>query len=280
MTKQMQKLIQRSKKEISSTYKDLSIQFSLDGFSFCIKDVPSKEILLVTEYVFDTKIATPHLLLEKVTQIFETDKELQSDFKSVTAIHKNELVTQVPQELFDENHLKSYLNYNIKTLPSDFIAFDNLQTIGAKNVYIPYVNINNFLFQNFGEFTYKHHSTVLIEQLVTDCSYLTNEDFIFVNVGYNSMDILVFKNGTFSLYNSFFFTSKEDFLYYILFTVEQLELDLQKLELFFTGTIGSDFETYKITYDYIKNVSFLIPKHDFFEKSEHFFPHSNYTIVS
>ncbi len=275
----MQKLIQKNNKEISSKHKSLSIQFSLDGFSFCIKDILTKQIVLLTEYAFDSTIETPNLLLEKIQHIFENDKALQDEFDKVIAIHQNQLVTQVPDVFFDEDNLKSYLDYNIKTFSSDYITFDDITPLKAKNVYIPYVNINNFLFQNFGEFEFKHHSTVLLEKL-TKLHKNNFEDTMYVNVSYKNLDIIVFKKEQLTLCNSFQYNSKEDFLYYVLFVVEQLELETSLFQLFFTGNITKDFTTFTLIKEYVKNVNFLEPEYDFLEKSEHFFPHSNYILLS
>jgi len=278
MTKKMQKLKQKSNKEIVSEHKSLSIQFSLDGFSFCIRDSVTNEILVLTEYPFSQTLSSPSLLLDKITQIFESDKDLQIDFDTVKAIHENRLVTQVPNDFFDESRLKSYLSYSIKTLASDFVAYDDL-TIGVKNVYVPYVNVNNFLFENFGEFEFKHHSTLLIEQLTEKYNQYEN-DIMFIHVTHSNADILIFRNGKFVLFNSFSFQCKEDFIYYILFCAEQLNMNPDEFSLYFAGHIINDFETYSITHEYIKNIEFLQPNHDFLEKSDFFFPHSHYTLLS
>ncbi len=278
MIPEMQKLRKKNNKEIISQHKKLSIQFSLDGFSFCVKDIPTNEILVVTEYVFKERLNTPNLLLDKIVEAFETDKDLQADFEKVTAIHRNKLSTIVPNALFDEQHIKSYLNYTIQTLSSDLVVFDDLK-IEAKNVYIPYVNINNYLFQNFGEFEYKHHSTLFIEEIL-DRKEEFNTNSLFVNVSYSNVDVIIIKDSEFSLYNSFSYNTKEDFIYYILFCVEQLEMDINEFTLYFSGNIIHEFDIYKIAYDYIKNIEFLTPNHDFFKKSEFFFDHSLYTLVS
>ncbi|CAL2092273.1 conserved hypothetical protein [Tenacibaculum sp. 190524A05c] len=275
----MQKLIQKNKEEISSKHKSLSIQFSLDGFSFCVKDIPSGEILLLTAYTFESSMDTPHELSEKIQSIFEAEKELQIEFDQIIAIHQNQLATQIPDAYFDENHLKTYLDYNIKTFSSDYITFDNLPSLEAKNVYIPYVNVNNFLFQNFGEFEFKHHSTVLLEQLITNHD-ASIEDTMYVNVSHKYLDIVVFKKDQLRLYNSFQYNSKEDFLYYILFVSEQLELDPSEFQLLFSGNITKDFTNFTLTKEYIKNVDFLKPSYNFLDESEHFKPHSNYILLS
>ena len=279
MMVKMKKLIQKNRKEITSKHKSLSIQFSLDGFSFCIKDISSKEPLLLSEYTFNKTLENPHLLEEKIKNIFETDKELQVEFDRITAIHQNQLVTQIPEDFFDENNLKSYLDYNIKTFSTDYITYDNLESLEAKNVYIPYVNVNNFLFQNFGEFEYKHHSTILLEHLVKNHSK-DSKDSMYVNVSQKSIDIIIFKQGHFTLFNSFQYNSKEDFLYYILFVAEQLELNNESFQLYFLGNINQDFSTFVLVKEYVKNVNFIEVDNNSLEESEHFFPHSNYILLS
>jgi hypothetical protein len=275
----MQKLIQTNKKEISSKHKSLSIQFSLDGFSFCIKDIPTKQVLLLSEYTFDKTLENPHLLQEKIQHIFETDKELQIDFDKVIAIHQNQLATQIPNDFFDEDNLKQYLDYNIKTFSSDYITYDKLENLQAKNVYIPYVNVNNFLFQNFGEFEFKHHSTILLENLVQK-QINSTDNTMYINVSNKSIDIIVFKKEQLTLYNSFQYNTKEDFLYYILFVSEQLELNTADFKLFFIGKITEDFSTFKLVKEYVEQVDFLEAEHSFTENSEHFLPHSNYILLS
>lgn len=275
----MKKLIQKNNKEISSKNKSLSIQFSLDGFSFCVKDIPSNEIILLTKYSFDNSIESPNLLLEKIQSIFETDKELQVEFDKIIAIHQNQLTTQIPSEFFDEDNLKTYLDFNIKTFESDYITFDNLPSLEAKNVYIPYVNINNFLFQNFGEFEFKHHSTILIEKIfeVHKGSFSNN---LYIHVNETTLDVIVFKNGNFTLYNSFQYNAKEDFLYYILFVSEQLELDILSIQIRLLGSVSENSDIFTLSKEYIPNIEFLEPTSDFLENSETFVPHSNYLLLS
>ncbi|WP_198943172.1 DUF3822 family protein [Polaribacter tangerinus] len=234
---------------------ELSIQFNLDGFSFSIYNNSQKKTVYFCEYQFEETQNTPSSLLEKIKEIFKTDIHLQGDFLSVTVIHQNNLSTIVPNLFFDEEKLESYLKYNVKTLTTDFITYDSLANFNAKNVYIPYVNINNYLFQNFGSFEYKHHTTVLIEKIVA--INRSNEKTMYVNVTKNSLDIVVLDAKKLLLSNSFFYSSKEDFIYYILFVAEQLKLDTTLFSLYLMGDISLDSDTYNITYKYIKNIYFL-----------------------
>lgn len=259
-------------------YKSLSIQFSLDGFSFCISNSETKDPILFSKYNFSASIKTPELLLEEIIKIFNSDKDLQQDFSSVFAIHQNNLATLVPNELFDRNNLAPYLNYTVKTLKTDFITYDVLDATSASNVYIPYVNINNYLFQNFGEFEYKHHSTVLIDKLL-NYSKENSEQQFFVHVSPSELDIVICKEGKLIFYNSFSYSTKEDFIYYILFTAEQLKMDPDSFQLTFIGDIEKESDLYSITYTYVRNIHFMNTINNFFADSEDFANHANFILI-
>ncbi|WP_408024695.1 DUF3822 family protein [Tenacibaculum sediminilitoris] len=275
------KQLQKKTKKTSAfaQYKNLSIQFSLDGFSFCISNSETKEPLIFSEYAFFPSIASPELLLEKIIRIFDTNKDLQQDFTKVFAIHQNSLATLVPNKIFDRNNLVPYLKYTVKTLKTDFITYDLHRIIAANTVYIPYVNINNYLFQNFGEFEYKHHSTVLIDKLLTYSEKDFEEQF-FVHVSPNYLDVMVCKEGKLLFYNTFTYNTKEDFIYYILFTAEQLQMDPNIFQLTFIGDIKKESDLYSITYTYVRNIHFMNPVNSFFADSEDFSNHSNFILIN
>ncbi|MFT4575142.1 MAG: hypothetical protein ACI9SI_000040 [Polaribacter sp.] len=268
------------KKTINNIIKDnyrkaLSIQFSLGGFSFCISNLQTKEIQNFTSYTFDTVIPSPEALLTEIEALYIENTILKQAFESITIIHQNNLSTLVPAPLFDENELHVYLDYNIKTLANDYVAFDTLTQLDIKNVYVPYVNINNFFFQKFGEFDYKHHATVLIDKLILH-SKNNSEKKLFVNVTNNNFDIVVVENSKLLFYNSFSFRTKEDFIYYILFTAEQLQLNPEELLLYFIGNIEEESELYHTTYQYIRNVAFIKIDNTFFDNEKDISNHTNY----
>jgi hypothetical protein len=255
---------------------ELSIQFSLDGFSFCVLDTDTKENIYFKEYQFEKTLNSPEDLLEKISTIFKQDTNLQMAYTGVSVIHQNSLSTIVPDKYFNKNTLVSYLDFNIKILKTDFIAFDNLIAMDAKNVYVPYVNINNYLFQNFGEFEYQHHSTVLLEKLLKLAG--SDQKKMYVNVSKRSFDIVVLENKKLIFSNIFSYETKEDFIYYILFTAEQIKLDTAVFNLYFLGEINIDSEIYKIAYKYIKNIFFLESKNSIFKDLE-IANHSNYILL-
>jgi hypothetical protein len=233
---------------------DLSIQISLNGLSFCILNRDTNTITYLKHFNEHRKL-NPFDALDFLKHLFNTELELQQDFTNIHVIYVNDLATMVPKSLFNEDLLADYLKFNSKILKSDFIAFDTLEINDSVNVYVPYVNINNYIFETFGSFTYNHFSTILIEKILQIEKH-TDDVKLYVHVNKEHFELVITNKGNLILYNTFDYSSKEDFIYYILFTAEQLELNPEKIKLIFLGDIDKDSELYHITYKYIRYISF------------------------
>ena len=258
---------------------ELSIQISLSGLSFCVLDRTTNTISYLKTLTFDKQLI-PLEVLDQLKHYFNTEETLQQPFNEVKVIHDNNLSTLVPKPLFDENYLADYLKFNSKILRTDFITYDSISINESVNVYVPYININNFIFEKFGDFTFKHVSTILIEEILKTEKNLGTPK-AYVNVSKDHFEILIVKNSKLLLFNSFAYHTKEDFIYYILFTLEQLKLDPETISLIFLGEIDTDDELYAITYKYIRLV-FLGNREDNFKYGTNAQPASNqynYAII-
>lgn len=233
---------------------ELSIQVSLNGLSFSILNRNTLTIRNIKHFNF-LKKETPFYTLTRLKKVFEEEECLKANFSKVLVIHQNQLSTIVPNAIFEPEALADYLKFNAKILQTDFVTYDEIKPNKSVNVYVPYVNINNYIFERYGAFTYKHATTILIENLLQHQTNDSNSKMV-VNVISNRFDLLIIKKNKLEFYNSFDFNSKEDFLYYILFTAEQLKLDPETFQLEMIGAIKKDDELYAIAYKYIRHVSF------------------------
>ena len=232
----------------------MSIQVDLNGLSFCILDLKSKSVSFFEKITFETK-QTPLATLSVLKETLSSNTAFSDDFSSVLVIHQNELSTLVPQVLYEEAHNADYLKFNSKILRTDFITHDTLESLDIVNVYIPYVNINNYIFDTFGEFTYKHASSILIETLLS--KNLSDSDYMFLNIDGEILEVLVSNQKSVKLFNRFEFAATDDFLYYTLFVVEQLQLDRETLQVKILGNIQEDDDNFKAIYKYIRHVSIM-----------------------
>ncbi|WP_299897626.1 DUF3822 family protein [uncultured Aquimarina sp.] len=231
----------------------LSIQVSLNGLSFCIAN-SEKEIIALEQDNFGIHLS-PEQVLDKIKYVFDHHPKFNNDFESVEVIYQNDLYTCVPKALFDEEQLKEYLKYNIKVLENDFIAYDELHQHDIIIVYVPYANINNFFFDTFGTFTYRHAATMLVDTLLAK-EKNSDSTKIYAHMNAASFDLVITSKGKLLLTNSYLYANEEDFLYYVMFAAEQLRLNPEEFELIFLGDITERSSCYTIAYTYIRHISF------------------------
>ncbi|WP_290478002.1 MULTISPECIES: DUF3822 family protein [unclassified Leeuwenhoekiella] len=232
----------------------LSIQVSLDGFSFCIKNISDDRLIDSDRFPFEY-VHSPEQALVKIKEVFSTLPQLNNTFHEVVVIYDNELFTVVPENLFDQNNLADYLKFNTKILKTDFTVYDELEELDLINVYIPFSNINNFFFDHFGTFTFYHSQSVFLKSVLTDQHPSEDLKEVCVHVSKTSISIIARKNKQLLLNNRFNYENAADCVYYILYCYEQLQLDPEINPIILKGAIDENDETYRLIYDYIRSVS-------------------------
>ncbi|GAB1855517.1 DUF3822 family protein [Flavobacteriaceae bacterium MHTCC 0001] len=235
------------------THHTLSIQISLSGLSFCVLNTKTKRISSFEQIEFDKRL-NPLETLGQLMHYFDVRDYLQAEFDDITVIHENDISTLVPKALFNADHLADYLKFNSKILKSDYLSYDVLKHGDTVNVYVPYVNINNYIYEAFGAFTYKHFSTILLDYVLENKKQ-SSADTIYVHVSKDHFEIIIVENNGLKLYNTYEYINAEDFIYYILFTIEQLNYNPETIHIELFGKVSTDSPLYKITYKYIRNIN-------------------------
>ena len=242
-----------NKKNISQL--KLSIQVRLDGLSFCILDSHTGNISWYRKVSFP-KEHNPGRTLEEIENVYKEENALQDIFKEITLLFSNDLYSIVPSEYFIEEDASTYLKFNTKILGTDVVESDRI-TGELINVYIPYTNITNYFFDRYGEFEFKHTASELIKYALELSP--ENETTSYLNNFKGYFDLAIVKEGSLLFCNTFNYETPEDFIYYLLFTAEQLDLDPGNFNLILLGNIFTEMEEYKIAYTYIKNIEMLKP---------------------
>lgn len=254
-------MIKKKKSNITdladTNFKKLSIQVSLNGLSFCVADTVSHNVLHSDIISFQEE-CLPEKLLNHLKALFQKYQLDEMKFDEVSVIHRNTLFTLVPKPLFDQNSLSDYLKFNTKILPNDALAFDEFDHQDMVNVYVPYTNVNNYIYELFGEFTFFHDGTIIISTLLNNADSSENP-ICYVHVSDTQLDICILDSKKLLLYNSFQYKTKEDFTYYVLFVLEQLELDVSTVNVKFFGAIEEDDPAYSMCLNYINNMVIFIP---------------------
>ena len=185
---------------------------------------------LHSNFFLEKKIKTEFLsdFLEKIL----ADKNIYDKrIDDVTVHFDNEFFSFVPKDLFDEDHKKEYLKYITEIKQDDFISHDSINELNIKNVFIPYVNINNLLINKFKEIDYFHYNSTLLKKLVNENSNYEKKENLFCIISYKKFKIVMLKKNRLVFFNCFNYKNSTDILYFLLSVCQNIDLNLNKISL-------------------------------------------------
>lgn len=252
---QSRSLIDKALQPEDSKYCRLSIQLSLDGFSFCILDQQREKYLALASWDFQN--VSNNLALSLLLKDFlPTIQWLEQDFRETAIIIETPQCTLVPNPLFKQEHAEQYLRFNHYVDHDHQVRHDYLPLLDAENIWAVHGNILQLLKDHIPAAHIHHHSSSLIEALMLQNKNRGNEESVFVNVRKSRFDVVVLKGNNLLLYNAFNYRTKEDFAYFLVYVLEFLELNPEKVEVTLLGEIVKDSALYGITYKYVRNIRF------------------------
>lgn len=197
--------------------KRLSVQVGLTGLSFYGFDENGKNFHHQTQY----HQSTPETLVQEISLLKEAHKIDFKTFNQLEVYHDNPWSTFVPKTFFKEELLPEYLKYNIQLQPEDYLVYDIIAGNDMVNVYLPFVNVNNYFLDHFGVFQYKHFSSVLVEKALK-AEAVTGKQAVYLHLQAGTFYLIAIKQGKLQLFNLFEYQCAEDILYFILNTAESV----------------------------------------------------------
>jgi len=237
---------------------NLSMQLNTSIFRICITDSETNRCLFIEDYTLEN-ILYPEQLIEQLNHIFEQHEVLQAGFWKTIKLAIKELdFSLIPTTLFDKQYAKDYLKINSgKQVEEEDIFYYSQKSTDAISIFSANKKIINWISAHYPgkAITVIHHTTPLIEGILYD-SKGESEKRVFAHVEQKVVTIVVRSAKGLEFCNSFYFSSSEDFIYFVLFVYHQLNLNPEKNVLQLFGEITTDSDIYKKLLTYIRNVSF------------------------
>jgi len=259
----------------------LSILAGTDQLACSVLDIQANKFIAIQELQFendDSFKSTCDLLKQQGSDSFYS-----GEYSSVTAALVHPLSTLIPVPLFDPESSDNYLQFN-HGKDVGTAAHDLIPETDAQNVYALPENIDAIIKRAFPNVQVCHFSTTLLESLLVQHKNSTEQQ-IFVHLLPTRLCVTVLNEGKLILYNTYPHKTKEDVVYYILFVMEQLKLNAEKIPLSLYGEIQKSSEVFKLLEKYVKDVQFgsrpkninyslkfqEIPGHYYYNLFNHFF---------
>lgn len=234
----------------------MSIQINLDGLSFCIFNPALGCIESIYNLAWQGK--TSEAVQAEIKDFLHSEHELKQDFDTIKVLHNNDLFAFVPKVLFNTNSLEQYLKFNIKLHQNSIISHEQIPALESVNVYLPNVQVNKILQDTYGMFEYQHFTTELLMMLLPHSQKY--KQVVYAHFDQKAFHLIIFQEQKMVLFNRFSYEDDMDMLYYLLFSLEQLEIDTEKIPVFLLGDIIRNSDKYRLMYHYIRFLYFLPPQ--------------------
>ena len=242
-----------------STGYHLSIQLGIEHFSYCLLNTTTFTYDYIKNYSLNSKDNTA----TEISEIINKDAILKAEFFSQSIAFVNFPSTLVPDKLYKEEEAKTLLAFNTKVIGT--VLVDKIMSQQAYLIYSVPESILTIVSNFFPNAKYKAQDSILIEQY----SKLNNEKkntYIYLNE--QKVSVTIFNGDKMIFNNSFKFTSKEDLLYYVLFSFEQLNISPDTINVTVFGNIEGTDESFSLMYEYIRNIKLGKRPHQFIFPTE------------
>jgi hypothetical protein len=226
-----------------------------DDFAVSVLDMESNKIIALQVYAFSQLKGIDDLCL-KMSHVFEENVLfMDTNFRQVIFAFGGNKSTLVPDPLYNPASAGQLLYFNHPEAVSENIHTDHLKRIAAKNIFAVPKVLENLIQDKFPQASVHHTSTAFIESVLLN-NKNREEKIVTVHVHLTGFEIIVSKRNELILYNNFRYQSAEDFIYYVLFVYEQLQLNPESTPLIFTGAAERSSAIYITTQKYIRNIQF------------------------
>lgn len=218
----------------------LSIELSEKSISYCIVDKNKYRCYLLFSQNYES---------QNLLKILNEDEFITREFLSKSISFVNFPNTLIPKELYNEKDKKNIFSVN-HSLTNEELVIDEL-----KSKIINLYGIPNTIFQTvknvIPEAIIRSNSSILINNFLS-LNNLQETMFLFLKDSY--INIVVTKGDSLIFQNKFEYQTKEDLLFYVLFSIQQLNFSNEEINTVIYGNISK--EEYNILYQYIRNIKF------------------------
>lgn len=169
--------------------------------------------------------------------------------------------TLVPTTLFNADSASDYFKLNLCAEFDETLYHESLKPAEATNVYAVPNGVVNYLNSIKSPKKILHHSTVLLNSLML--SSQNNNPQVFINIGIGCFDFVVLNNNKLQNHVYYEYTSNEDFVYFTLNALRQLNFNPQSTPITFMGEVEERAPMLQLLRKYVASINLLIPQYPF-----------------
>ncbi len=236
----------------------LSLFISQSSFIFAVSANNFKDIIQIGHIEISNAPGLNQSFSEKIVFLLNNYQLAQKKFEKVIISVLNKDFTIVPEAYSNSSDLKEFLSFS-----SGITEIKNPLTHTIKNVKFCYVfeqELSQALERLYSHAIIKHAGAINNELFFSNHSLVNANLFLTINDGF--IELAAKQKSDLLFYNVFNYENNEDILYYLLFMMEQFNLNPLQIKLFISGQLPTDDSLILSIKKYIKQVNFVVHNPD------------------
>lgn len=227
----------------------MSILINRNGLSFVIIDTLVSKVIAYS-YLELPDYDNPKEYCYFVNKELKTNGFCAYEYKNISIVYQTNKSVLIPDNLYSESFKVKFFELNTKLEDNEIVLHNNISQMGAKKLFAIPECIYDGIQNNFLNAKIYHQSTGVIKLTYIQKTF----NSIYLSLHKNSFDIQIFNKEKLILDNSFMFKAKEDLLYYLLYTFEQLNLDPKKQKITLFSSYDAPSGNIEFIKDYISEI--------------------------
>lgn len=240
---------------------NITILFREDGFSYLLSQKADGKLVGLADYNLENRVMA-HAgikagnLLKDFASFVMNHPWLGKPFNKPRVLVSNRLVTLMPAPLFDSNHMELYLEFNVSKPAGFIVSADYLADIEAWNIYAFHEEWSRQIPIVIPDAKIRHAASAFIQSGILFCRLNRLSEAIIIQPGTDWFEMAYFARNNLTFYNTYHYHTREDFVYFVLFALEQLNLNPEIIPVWLTGDVEEGSPLHTILTRYIRHVSF------------------------
>jgi len=220
---------------------DLLIHIGTGKLQYAIIDKVRDELKALAEYELP-EISNLNDLIFAIEKLPESKQEFKYPFSKIRISFDSYKFTFIPEELYENENEQEYSKF-INPLPSDLILTNRIRSAKIRNIFAIDTNFNAALNQIFQKPRIYSQATSFIEGIKK-----TNPDrngtCLFIDFHSDHIQIACLKKSELAFYNILECINADEFNYFVLNTIEAINLDVSNCHVIISGDVASEKDEY------------------------------------
>lgn len=262
--------------KLSNIADGLVIELSENLIQFCEIQMEQNKPLYICHYPIEDK--HQHSLSEHLIIAIKHFQLSKKAYQHIYVNYFNHQFTLCPTAFYDSNQNRTLLEFNVGNTDNKIILTDDVNA-DIKLIYAIDESLKSTLDLLFPSHQIKHNLSIL-SKLMLQTEELTKENII-LSVYSSHIEIVVKQEHKLVLANQFTIKTQEDILYYVLFILEQYQLNPLTANISVAGNIDVTSGLLTTLKKYIKNIRLVHGHKNIDWTSITGIPqHFNYTLIN